>query len=131
CVRESALRDGLFHQPAQLGLGHRDLEPRALGRVIQAIEVLVQPEHAPVIHADSLEHAVAVQETVIEHRDLGVRLVVVLAVDPDRGCHGSGAEYTAGKEKSATCALRHRVLVVAAAPRADWESSRNYTRDAR
>src|SRR5205807_254292 len=73
------------------------------GRVIQAVEVFVQPEDPPVVHADSLEHAVAIQETVVEHRDLGVRLVVVLAVDPDGGCHGSGAEYTAGKEKSATC----------------------------
>ena len=86
-VVEPALRDRLFHQPVQRRLRHRNLDPHALGRGVQAAEVLGETEHAAVVHPDALEHAVAVQQAVVEHRDFGARAVVVRPVDPDDGWH--------------------------------------------
>src|SRR2546426_614633 len=87
-VLEAALPHRLLDEAAHRVLGHRDLEPDALGRGIEAVEVLLQTEHAALVGADAFEHAVAVQEPVVVDRDRGARAVAVLSVDPDGGWHG-------------------------------------------
>ena len=51
---------------------HRDLEVDALRRFIQSGHVLFQPEHPSGIGPDTLEHAVAVEQSVVEDADLRV-----------------------------------------------------------
>src|SRR5207247_2401474 len=61
-----------------------------------------------VVDPNPLEHAVAVQQAVVEHRHPGVRLVAVLAVDPDEGWHGwRGGIYRAGARVGYVCATSH------------------------
>src|SRR5205814_10392711 len=45
--------------------------------------------HAPIADAHSLEPAVAIQQPMIEHRDLGAGAVVVRSIDPHDGRHMS------------------------------------------
>ena len=59
----------------------RDLEPDRLGRVEQAIDVAFELEDAAVVGADALEHAVAVQQAVIEDADRRV------GGGPERAAH--------------------------------------------
>src|SRR5207245_10183370 len=87
-VLESGLPHRLLDEAGHRVLGHRDLEPDALVRGIEAVEVLLQTEHAALVGADAFEHAVAVQEPVVVDRDRGARAVAVLSVDPDAGRHG-------------------------------------------
>ena len=54
---------------ADLGVRVRDLEPDRLGGIEQPIDVAFELEHAAVVGADALEHAVAVQQAVIEDAD--------------------------------------------------------------
>ncbi len=66
---------------------HRDLEMNALGRFVEAIDVLLEPEDPARVGPDPLEDAVAVEQAVIEHADLGVGLIEQLAADVDLGAH--------------------------------------------
>ena len=65
-----------------------DFQPDGLGRVPQPVEVLGQAEDLAAVAADALEHAVAVEQAVVVDADLGVFLVVELAVDVDFQGHG-------------------------------------------
>ena len=47
-----------------------------LGRVVEPVDVLLEPEDPAGVGADALEDAVAVEQAVIEDADLGVGLVV-------------------------------------------------------
>ena len=78
-----------------LGLGHRDGEPDGLGRVVEPVEVLLEPEDLPAVDADSLEDAVAVEQAVIEDGDLRRVAGVPFAVEPDGGLAGAGAVLAA------------------------------------
>src|SRR5262249_32112530 len=49
--------------------GERDLETDGFGGIEQAIDVTFELEHAPFVRADSLEHAVTIQQAVIEDAD--------------------------------------------------------------
>jgi hypothetical protein len=71
----------LHHRARDLLRRERHLEQNRLGGVKQALDVLGQPEDAAMIGANPLENAVPVQQPVVEHRDFGVLLVVILAVD--------------------------------------------------
>ena len=62
--------DGVGHLLA----GHGDLEMDGLGRFIQPVDMLLEPEDAARVGADALEDAVAVEQTVVEDADLGVGL---------------------------------------------------------
>ena len=66
---------------------HRNLEMNSLGRFVEPIDVLLEPEDPPGVSPDPLEHAVAVEQAMIEDADLGVGLVVQLAADVDLGAH--------------------------------------------
>ena len=57
----------------------------ALGRFVQAIDVLLEPEDPAGVGPDPLEDAVAVEQAMIEDADLGVGFVVELAADIDLG----------------------------------------------
>ena len=59
----------------------------ALGRFVEPIDVLLEPEDPARVRPDPLEDAVAVEQAVIEDADLGVGLVVELAADIDLGAH--------------------------------------------
>src|SRR5205085_356083 len=54
----------------KLFLGKRNLQHDRLGRSEQAFQMLFETEDAPVIQADALKHAVAVQQAVVEDRYL-------------------------------------------------------------
>src|SRR5690242_10587609 len=59
-VLKLALLHGLFHQTMHGGFSEWNLEPDAFGRGVQAIEMLGQAEHSPVVDPDPFEHAVAI-----------------------------------------------------------------------
>src|SRR5207249_2446795 len=67
---------------------HREGEQDGLGGTEQAINVLAQLEHAPVVSADALEDAVPVEQPVIEDRNLRLALVAKLSVNEN--LHGWG-----------------------------------------
>src|SRR5262249_44740391 len=48
---------------------HGDVETDPRRRSIEAVEVVLEPEDAPVVDADSLEHPVAVEKAMIEERE--------------------------------------------------------------
>ena len=54
---------------ADVGVGVGNLEPDRLGRIEQAIDVAFELEDAAVVGADALEHAVAVEQAVVEDAD--------------------------------------------------------------
>ena len=58
-------------------------QPDGLGRIPEPVDMLGQSEDAAAVAAHPLEHAVAVEQTVIVDADLGVFFVVELAVDVD------------------------------------------------
>ena len=62
---------------------HRDFQPDRLGRLVQPVEVLLEPEDLAAVAAQALEHAVAVEQAVVVDADLGVFLVEQLAADVD------------------------------------------------
>ena len=74
---------GLNHGLDHLLVGHGDRQQDGLGGTEQPVDMLVQFEHAAIIGSDAFEHAVAIKQPVIEHRDLGVLFVQVFAVDKD------------------------------------------------
>ena len=57
----------------------------ALGRFVEPVDVLLEPEDPARVGPDPLEDAVAVEQAVIEDADLGVGLVEELAADVDLG----------------------------------------------
>ena len=59
------------------------LEADGLGRHLEALEMLFESEDAALIKADALKDAVAVKETVVKDRDLGVSLRIEFSVDVD------------------------------------------------
>ena len=61
----------------------RRLEAEITGRAVQPVDMLGQLEDAAVDRLQPLEHAVTVDEGVVEHGDLGVVLGRELAVDVD------------------------------------------------
>ena len=62
-VRADGLDGGLHH----FGVRQRNLQQDRLGRGEQAVNVFLQFEHAAIVGADALEHAVAVKQSVVEH----------------------------------------------------------------
>ena len=107
-ILEPAFPHGLFHEARHGVFGQRYVDPHPFRRGIEPIEVLGEPEDAPVVDTNPLEHAVAVQQAVVEHRHPGVRLVAVLAVDPDEGWHGwRGGIYRSGARVGYVCATSH------------------------
>src|ERR1051325_2145571 len=107
-ILEPALAHGLFHETRHGIFGQRYVDPHPFRRGIQPIEVLGEAEDAPVVDTNPLEHAVTVQQAVVEHRNPGVRLVAVLAVDPDEGGHRwRGGIYRSGARVGYVCARSH------------------------
>ena len=51
--------------------------------LVEAVDVLLAEEDAAMVDADAFEHAVAVEETVVEDGDLRLGFRVELAVDKD------------------------------------------------
>lgn len=45
--------------------------------------MLLETEHVALVEADTLEHAVSVEETVVENRNFCVRLIDELAIEID------------------------------------------------
>src|SRR5262249_59814803 len=61
-------------------LVHGDFKIDGAGAVVEAVEVLAEAEDFTVVDADALEDAVAVEQPVVVDADLGLGLVVELAV---------------------------------------------------
>ncbi len=59
---------GVDHRLHHFLLGHRDFQRNGLGRIVEAVDMLIEQEHPPVVGADALEHAVAIQQPMVEHR---------------------------------------------------------------
>src|SRR4029434_4957096 len=78
-ISSARFEDGL----RDLRVRHRDVQQDRFGRAKQPINVLLQLKHAAIVSTDAFENTVAVKQPMVEHRDLGVLLVVVLAVDVD------------------------------------------------
>src|SRR5262245_21543257 len=57
---------------ADLGLRVRNVEPDRLRRVEEPLDVAFELEYAPVVGADALEDAVAVEKAVVEDADAGL-----------------------------------------------------------
>jgi len=53
----------------------------------KAVDVLFEAKNLPLVDANALENAVAVQQAMVIDADPGVRLVEQLAVDVNLGCH--------------------------------------------
>jgi len=49
--------------------------------LVEPVDVVLQPEHVPVVRPDPLEHTVTVEEAVIKHGHLGFALVVKFSVN--------------------------------------------------
>ena len=80
----AVLAHGPAHRLGHLGLRQRDVERDGARGGVEPIEMRVQAEDAAVVDADALEDAVAVQETVVEHRH-GRRLAGPhLSIDVDQ-----------------------------------------------
>ena len=88
-VLDAVDRQGVLDGAGHLGLGHGDGQQDGLGRVPEPIEVGLHAEDLAAVAADALEHAVAVQQTVVVDADLGVLFGVELAVDIDFERHDS------------------------------------------
>src|SRR5439155_217106 len=65
------------------GVSQRDRQQDGLGRVKQPVNVLFEFEDAAVVSANAFKYAVAVQQAVIEHGNLGVLLSVIFPVNVD------------------------------------------------
>ncbi|MEY3853632.1 MAG: hypothetical protein RI910_2612 [Verrucomicrobiota bacterium] len=87
---------GFADDLGDLGAGPGHLEAEGLGRHLEALEVLIETEHAALIEADAFEDAVTIEETMVEDRDLGLGLGVELAVDVD--FHGDEKPTLGGQE---------------------------------
>ncbi len=59
-------------------LADRDLQPDRLGGIPQPLEVLVQPEDLAAVAPHAFEHAVAIEQPVVEDADRGIFLVEVV-----------------------------------------------------
>src|SRR6185436_4707443 len=86
-VLDSALRDTLFDHPGHVFPQHGDVEPDRFGGVVESVEVLVEPEDAAAVGTNAFEHAVAIQEAVVEDRNDRAVAVVPGPVDPHHGGH--------------------------------------------
>ena len=86
-LAEAVHGDQLVRRQPELLHRVRELHVQELGRLVQALEVVGQPEHrrarVRLVAADPLEHARAVVEPVGADVDLGVGPVHELAVHPD------------------------------------------------
>src|SRR5262249_51217008 len=105
-VGAHGLEEGLLDLLERQGQGQED----GLGRLLEALEVLVEAEDASVVGADALEDAVAVEDAVVEDRDLGVVFLQHLAVYVD--LHRALSAWVS-RMPSAMCSTR------SAWPRAD------------
>ena len=95
---------------AHLVRRQRNLQPDRLRRFVQPRDVLFQPKDLAAVGAQAFEHAVAIQQAVVEHADLGVFLRNKLTVDVDLARHGSGqrtyhgdTEITEKKSTTGNC----------------------------
>src|SRR6185503_16443399 len=61
--------------------GHGNLETNRARRIPKALQVLLQAKNAAVIKTYALENSVAVEQTMIEHRNLCVCFRIELPVD--------------------------------------------------
>ena len=75
--------DGLHQDLDDLVPGAGDVEGDDLRRGVQPVDVAVEFEYPTVVGPDTLEHAVTVEETVVEDADLRVVFAVEPAVDVD------------------------------------------------
>jgi hypothetical protein len=73
----------LLHHLHHLRLAHRNLEHDRVGGLVEPLHVLAQLEDQPVVGADALEDAVAVEQAVVEHRHHRLGALHKLAVQVD------------------------------------------------
>src|SRR5207237_858164 len=66
---------------------HGNLKVNGPGRMIQPVDVLLEAEDPAGVRPDPLEDAVAIEQAVVEHADLGVALLVKLATDINLRAH--------------------------------------------
>jgi len=70
----------------------RNGEADRLRAIIKAMQMLRQAEHAAIVDADALKHAVAVEQAVVEDGDLRLGFRNELAVEVDEEvCRHEGA----------------------------------------
>jgi hypothetical protein len=82
-LAEAVAADGLDHKAVKVIARERHLHRNRRQRAVEAIDVLVELEHAPVPGNDRLEHAVAVEHGMIQHRDARLAFGNKLAVHID------------------------------------------------
>src|SRR6478752_263278 len=75
---------GLLHDARSSSSIERQLEPEVSRAEFESRQVLIQSKDSPCAHADPLEQAVTIQESVIQHRDLRFTFGYQLPVD--RNC---------------------------------------------
>ena len=80
-IVELILADGFQDRLDQAGLFQRNFEADGLCGIVKTIDVLRQAEYPAVIEPDALKDAVAIEQTMIEDRNLGFFLSVVLPID--------------------------------------------------
>jgi hypothetical protein len=65
----------------QFGVRQRNFQQNRLGGIKQPVNVFLQFEHAAIVGADALEHAVAVKQTVVEHGHFGVAFAAKFSIN--------------------------------------------------
>ena len=126
---ESRAAHALFGHRDHFLLGDGHLEQDGLGRIVEPIDVLFQLEGLAAVDPHALEHAVTVQEAVVEDGDLGVIAVVPLAVNVDDS-HSTPSPKAADnpgishrREMSQGAAADGRGRFAASTPRSDISGS--------
>jgi hypothetical protein len=71
----------------QVLLAHRDRQTDGASGVEQPPDVRLHLEHSLVVDANPFEHAVAVQQAVIENGDLRIRFIHESVIEPNLQCH--------------------------------------------
>ena len=84
-ILEPRLGNAGLDQRRHLRNRHRNRQRDGPGRIIQSVKVSTQFEYFPVVGADPFEDAVAVQQPMVEYRNLGGSPVTPDAVNPDDG----------------------------------------------
>src|SRR2546430_8164405 len=79
---------------------HRNVEQDCFRGIEQTVDVLLELEDAPVVSANPLKNAVAIEQPVIEHGNFGVLLVAILAVNVDFHARKTAAAYGKRDRKS-------------------------------
>src|SRR5262245_55908458 len=77
---------------------HWNIETNRARRIPKALQVLFQSKNSAIIKTYALEYSIAVEQTVIEHRDLCVCFRIEFPVDvnfrfPDAGCRTRSTFY--------------------------------------